>query len=754
MSFSVKNHAELEEIIVTSPPREDNLQNVAHSIRYLSGAEIIRSNINTLDEAQQFIPNLQMTETGLSTQIFIRGMGTGNSQGFEQSVGQYVDGIYYGRQQLLRAPLFDLSQLEVLRGPQSIVFGKNSIAGALNIESAKPTEQLEGYVNLSAAPEQSAHKVTAALSGPLSEDVRARIALYQAESDGYIENRVNGDGVASHERAIRGMLDWDVSENLQLSFKGEHNLFDTRGRPVEIIGDDPAVAGPFAGLNYNAILGALGHPNAITESKLDYHNDIGSSQFSDNQLDLISLGAKYEFNGYTFISQSGYLAYDFQENCDCDAVVVPVFDVLSEEDFYRVSQEFRLISPTGEVFDWVLGAFYHDSELNFSDDLRLPENSLLNGALNPAFAALPGTQASRNYASDSELWAIFGQFRWQLSETIQMNLGGRYTQERKNGSRRIDILDSATQMPQVQGVAALYENVFSVISEQGSGHNVDGRLKEESFTPLVDIQWRPVDNTMLYASYTTGFKAGGFDPRANTPESFEFDDERARSFELGSKSVFEDGTLELNTALFHTGYNDLQVSQFDGGVAFNVTNAAEVDVQGVEVDGRWAFFDGFLLGYSLAYLDREFVDFTGGNCYNRQLPDGDTINGVELCDYSGQSGRFAPKWSGSVSLEHHYTLGNKLDLLSSVYVNYLDEHDVHSRLDPAFRVDAYSLINLRVALESQHWELGLLINNVTDESSISFADNVALSGSTFGTNTYLGYVNPPRTVVGQLKLKF
>ncbi len=182
----------LEEIVVTAQKREEGLTDVPISIVVTSGEKIKEAGIYKIEDLQNYVPNLQMTESGISTQMYIRGIGTGNNQGFEQSVGQYVDGIYYGRQQLIRAPMFDLARVSTLRGPQSILFGKNSIAGALSLTSAAPTQEYEGSFSISNDFEHSTTQIELVMSGGLSDTVSGRFAVRKYDDDGYLVNTFNG----------------------------------------------------------------------------------------------------------------------------------------------------------------------------------------------------------------------------------------------------------------------------------------------------------------------------------------------------------------------------------------------------------------------------------------------------------------------------------------------------------------------------------------------------------------------------------
>ncbi len=259
---------------------------------------------------------------------------------------------------------------------------------------------------------------------------------------------------------------------------------------------------------------------------------------------------------------------------------------------------------------------------------------------------------------------------------------------------------------------------------------------------------------MLFASASTGFKSGGFDTRANTEASFEFEEEEATSFELGAKTTLADGAAELNLALFYTEYENLQTSQYDGKVGFTVGNAKESVIQGVELDGRWLLTEGLTMLYALSYLDFEYTDYSNGNCYQGQTPDGDVIDGVSLCDYTGKTGGYAPKKTTNLGFNYVYPMGGKLELRSSLDFQYVDNHDVHTNLDPAYDIDAYTTVNMRVGINADNWSLALLGKNLTDKEVLTFVGDAPLSGSTFGTTSRYGFVKPPRTVTVEASYKF
>ena len=754
----------LEVIEVTAQKRSENAQDTPISMNVLTADDIQEKSIEKIDDLQYSVPNLHMTETGISTQLFIRGIGTGNNQGFEQSVGQYIDGIHYGRQQLLRMPFLDLERIEVLKGPQSIMFGKNSVAGALNLASAKPTQDTEIKLGIQYQPTIGAIEYTGVVSGGLTDTLSARLAIRDYSEDGYIENTFkNRDETIRDETALRLSLLWEPSDAINILLKVEHDEFDGEGRQIEVIRDDPALAGyPIPGATFSQILGLLGHPGAISDDDFNFKRQADAEESNTNTLDNATLTANFALGNYTLTSVSGFVAYDFVETCDCDYTAAPIFSVFIDESYQQFSQEIRLVSPIGGAFDWLGGLYYQTSELGFDDNIKIPDNSILGLISAGALAPLTGQGAGRNYQLDTDIWSAFFQGRYHITDALTLTLGARFTHEEKTASRVINITDLSTgDITQDPMSPVLFDNVFGIQSEQSplspQGHNLNGKRDEDSFTPLVNISYKIDEDIMAYASATTGFKAGGFDARANNVNSWEFEEEDATAYEVGIKSLLLDDTLEVNLAFYRTEYDNLQVSQFDGVLGFNVGNAKETIVQGLEIDGRWIIRDGLSMQYGIAYLDHKFADFTNGNCYNRQVPDGDIgADGNQLCDYTGKSGQFTPKLTATIGFDY-FTEINFLGFeyfRTTLGLYHSAKQNVDVNLNPLYEIDSYNKVDMRIALEAEQWNIALFGKNMTNADVLTYVGNNPLSGSTFGTDTFYGFVDRPAIYGIQIDYNF
>jgi iron complex outermembrane receptor protein len=313
----------LEEVIVTATLRAESLQDVPVSVNALSGEKMMEAGIDKVEDLQAYVPNLTMSETGIGTNIYVRGIGSGINQGFEQSVGMYFDGVSYGRAQLSRAPFLDLARVEVLRGPQNILFGKNSIAGALSLHSARPSQEFEGMVSGLYEPNHGESAIDLVLSGPLTDRLGARLAVRKRDMDGYIENLTLGrDEPNRDESTVRLLLDWAATDNLQALFKFEVGKFDVIGRQIEIINDNPSTSTTpfFTGRTYSEILdntSVTGLPiidpftvdadSSVLNNTLDYKRS-SNGDLSNNDTQNFTMNIDYALDEYTLTFITGIMS--------------------------------------------------------------------------------------------------------------------------------------------------------------------------------------------------------------------------------------------------------------------------------------------------------------------------------------------------------------------------------------------------------------------------------------------------------------
>lgn len=774
----------LEEMLVTAQKRVQSLKDVPISVNAIGGEKLEKDGITGIERMADYIPSFNMTQTGIGTNISIRGITSGVNQGFEQSAAQFVDGIHFGRAQLARAPFLDIERVEVLRGPQSILFGKNSTAGAISIITAKPTDEFEGKITALYEPEYGEEDLRLVVSGPLTETLSARVALLNRTSDGYFENTTLGrDEAQEEERVIRGTLAWKPTDNWNITLKVEDGSFDSDGRNIEVV--RPVELPVDGAVPYANVLSALTGGTYTLDTQQDFKRQ-SNGDFSYNNTENATLTIETDIGNHTLTSVTGYNAYDYRELCDCDFIGLPIFYIDSMEDYEQFSQELRIASPTDGAISYIGGLFFQSSELKFDDIIGVPTDSLLGIAVNPAFR---GSSSNRNFKQESDLAAVFAQVTWNITDQWHLTLGGRYTSEDKEASRRqYHVAPDGTALP-VGAPTDPYNGLFGLFNIEAYD-TVYGDRSESGFSPQINLQYDLNSTDMIYLSYTTGFKSGGFDVRANahpdplvnnavnaTPVdhdndpstapiplnapitgTFEFEDEEVTNYELGGKFTLAGGAAEINLALFRSEFSDMQTSQFDGGVSFNVTNAAEAIVQGLEIDGRWAVTDDILVRGGAAYLDFEYDKFPNSQCYFGQVDNIAPI-GDNFCDASGARREFTPEYQGNLGIDHTYRFANGgLELNSTLDLIFSDKYLTTPSLDPKLQQDAYMKVNARIALSNadKTWELALIGKNLSDENILTYANGLPVASVlTGGTgNGYYAFYERPRTIALQGTVRF
>jgi len=748
---SLADELMLEEVIVTAQKRAQGLQDVPISISAVSGEKIQDFNISSLGDLSGSVPNLQITKTGITNQIGMRGVYSGSNKGFEQSVAMYVDEVYYGRGQLIRLPLVDLERVEVLRGPQPTLFGKNAIAGAISLTSKKPTDEFEASISTLYEFEHDESKTVAIVSGPLSEQLAGRLVLSYREMDGWMENTtLKREEPNVQETYARGTLVWDNDENLNVTFKVETSEFDTAGRSME--NHTPVGA-------YIPLAGALNVDVDEDERRQD------NGQESDNQVNNLVLNVEYELGEYTLTSTTARVEYSARELIDVDYTALDVFNGTNQgEDFEQFSQEFRIASPTGGSFDYIAGIYYQDSEMDVFDNLYFG-SALGASALRYAVNGV----SRKTFEQDADVWSAFAQFNWHITDDLSLTLGARYSDEDKEGARTL-INDGSNTSGIPAGVVAPIaltpqQGFDATLGQLGIyNHSVRDDRNETTFDPLVNLQYNINDDVMVYASYTEGSKAGGFDMRSNSlptgfpiAGTFEFEDEQATSYEVGAKFGFDRG--EINAAVFYTEYEDLQITQFDGAVGFNVQNAAESEIKGIELDGRYLLAENLLLTASIAYLDYEYKDYDVAQCAPAvaatQTP---SSTSPGLCDFSGERAANTPELSGNLSLSYEHGIGDWGLMSYAVNMDYSDDYYASSTLDPNSKQSSFTKWGARIGLESVegNWQLAVIGNNLTDERILTQSTALPLS-ETLTSNAgvaYYGIYERPRNVAVEFTYNF
>ena len=750
----------LDEIIVTATKRSVALQDVPIALSVVTGDKIEALGLAELEDVALYMPNVHIAEGAITPLLFVRGVGSGMNPGFEQSVGTFIDGVYYGRGQHSRAALLDLERVEVLKGPQSTLFGKNTVAGAMNITTARPTEEFEGYIDAAFESEVDGVSVSAMLSGPLSDTVRVRVAAKKSDDEGWMTNTAAGGDAGPEEDnlAIRGTLEWDASDSLVFTLKAERNTYNVVGRQQVI-----SIANPAATVLYRTFGDAGFSP------RFDYVRSartIVPPEFHDTEASRVQLTAIYDWGDLAVTSITAVTGYDYQDNFDGDYSALQFLERSRLEEHDQFSQEFLLTSPGGDAVDFLAGVYFQTAELT-SDQTTLVRFTGLppvDAGVRAQIDAALGTNLQAGdidadlfafFDQDTTTISAFGEFTFNLRDDFRIVTGLRYSKDEKevSKSRFQSEVGSATPDPFLAGV-------YGPILQFSGTYAYTLERDENHLTGNVGLQWDPNADSMLYLNVSSGYKAGGFDEdnALGSLANAEFEDETVLGVEAGGKFTVLDGRGRINAALFHSKYEDLQVSTFDGNAGFVVGNAAESVVTGLEADWTCAVTGHLILSGALALLNAEYDSFPSSACTSTQFTAWVAAgNPRATCtqDLSGRPLQFAPDWAVSVAGRYVRPVGNDLELGLSVDINASDDTVIAADGDTLLDQKAHEKINARISLGTTDgkWLIAVVGKNLADEATTTFGNDVPL-GSLGFDGTYFQHIDPPRTFTLQGRWSF
>jgi iron complex outermembrane recepter protein len=668
----------LEEVVVTARKQEESLQDVSISVSVMSGEYIDDNGLTRLANVSELIPGVTVAPSPVGDGLFIRGIGSGENQGFEMSVGTFVDGVYYGRGRSSRQPFLDAERVEVLRGPQPTLFGKNIVGGAFNITSRKPTDEKEAALDVYWEPEYNTYQTTGILSGPVSDELAMRVVARVATTDGYISNSLNGnDETARDDWMLRGTAVWTPSSALSITFKAEYANNELDGGRAQLSQAAPALAG----------LSSAVDPRA--EFDLDF-NKSGpgtlapfNKEFDDSTASAGVMTIEWNLSDQsTLTSISSFSGYEVDYSFDVDFAPISFIHQMWDQEYDTWAQEIRLSSREGETISYMAGIYLSNEDL--SNDKDLP----VNFAAVPPLAGLPSGLRLQHFDQETSTQSAFGQLTWSATDDLSLVFGLRYTRDKKEAKKDLFWTTIGSTTP-VDALGGLFSSIGL-----GTPHNYqDLSRTTTNWSGNLTAEYR-VGDIMFYGSYTEGFKSGGFDESNTTgliPDII-FDDENVKSVELGFKSRLLDDQMQLNVAVFRSEYDNLQVSTL-GVASLVVGNAAASTTQGIDVDAQWALSERLLLSMSYQGLDASYDDYPTGACYFGQPG--------PFCDLSGEDLQYAPNSAGTIKLQWDDQLTSSWRYKIDVDTVYTSDFYTAGDLDPFLKMDSYTKWNARVAVYSE-----------------------------------------------------
>lgn len=709
-------------IIVTATRREQTLQEVPISVAVVSGDQIEKSGILLFDDVQDTVPNLQVDRTNGNFAITMRGLGAGTGNlSFEQSVGLFVDGVYLSRARSFQNPLLDVERVEVVRGPQGALFGKNTNAGAISVVSRRPTRDFQGFVRAGGEIEQGGWNLEGAVSGPISDTLSVRLTGRAGEIGETMHNVITGRKEnGSRFTGVRGQILWEPSDDFEALVKVEHatNRMDGGATVFNNIGG-PACA--LCNAVRNSGVDVPEYPSFRRAAKTI------NPEYDDTETTSAQLTMNLDVGDWTFTSVSAYGKLDAGVTADYDGPLTFLESDITEKSD-SIFQEVRAQRPIGDGGAFIGGLTY------IKTDLHIQQASLFGAASAGVPLPLNGL-STRQFDQKGESWSPFASIEVPVSERIMLSGSLRYSREKRRGrARSFNVgVFPPTYLP----------------------YDLTETRTENLWDYSLRARYEFSRDAYVYLSYATGTKGGGFVSNDalllfninNGSATFQYDSERARSLEIGGKFRFMDGKGQLNVALFRTRFADLQVSEYNG-TAFITGNAASAISQGVEVDTSIGLGDHWTIGGTLGYLDAHYKDYPGGAClYDAPVtctPATNNLAGTRLVR--------APEWTASGFIEAKYPVSDGLQIIGRASANTQSRSFFQPDMNPLNSQPAFTKFDARLALgrEDGKWEVALVGRNLTDKVTISQAFNTP----TFGGDSHMALVGAPRTVTLQLSLDF
>lgn len=698
----------LEEVVVTALKRERSLQDVPASVVVIDGDSLAKANVTTALDLPAIAPGIliQVAPGGIPVAA-IRGIGSNASNNsFDQSVALFVDGVFAARGRDYASSLFDIADIQVLKGGQSAVLGKNTTIGAISLTTQRPTRDWEYSVGYSHEFALGSNTADVVLNIPVTATLAMRASGHYADLGGWQENTLidTADSPRTRTQAGRLSLRWQPTDELDWNLSYQQERFENTGTSLYVAGDSQGVV--------TALAAAAGDPNFTAAFNDRYRASprpgLGNDSLPNESKRLIST-LEYSWAGYSLTALSAYLRSDGEFFLNFNAL--PTSPVIFHSDRVGAdtfSQEIRLASPRLGAFDFLVGALYYDDDYDFDFGLD-------------SIAPMPVQGAEyTDYAQRTEAASGFASATWHLSPALEATGALRYTSEDRSAHYSRTIIRPGAL------TAALFRP-FAPVTLSRSGSDLDGSAT---------LQYRFDNSPMVYASYSKGTKSGGFANNPNDPtllrpdgtRAAEYGDEVARTVELGAK-IGSAAASYLNATLFEVNVADFQTSLFSG-TNFIVKNV-DIRSRGVEAEGALLATDNLRFRAAVTY-----------------------VSGVNKAPSATERRELvrSPKWSGIAGLNYLHEIGPRWTLEADANVEFRSGiYFQDNPLSPVPRSPGFGRVGLRLALSDMQngLEIALVGRNLTDRRVANYGTGLfpSLPGA------YLASSEPPRTIALQVLLK-
>lgn len=766
-----------DDIVVTARQRNETLMEAPVAVSAVSGAQISRLGLTDTRELVKLAPSLsiEQSSSGAGGSISLRGIGTSPSNaGFDQAVSVNIDGVQTGRARIIMLGMLDLEQVEVMKGPQALFFGKNSPAGVINMTSKGPTDEFSGYGRIGYELEADELILEGAVGGPLSSSFGARLAVRYRNMDGWLRNTA-GQLTSSPFAGPNNLPQAPATDRPgEKELMGRLTLaFEPEGSPLKAVlklaAMDYENDGPSAGQQlYNCgafktpVVTYAGIPaiavDPFGDCKFDakYSNGALPNGYADNwpyakqdpyskiKMALASLRFDYAAEDFTITSITGLFNSNTRYFDNFDATVFMAYNAAERENYTALSQELRFATDFDSPFNFMFGFYYQNTKLEF-----------FNASL---IAPLPVDPATGNYhtwekpgQTDGNTYSAFGQISWDITPEIELSGGLRYTYEVKDSN----MVNSYVHPPLSGTVLAPQGKIFT-------DHFTDNNV-----SPEVTLTWRPNQDFTTYVAYKTGFKSGGFGISTNlipaniTADSIRFESEEIKGFEGGVKARLLDRSLLFTGSLYTYKYSNLQVNSFDAATtSFRITNAASARVKGFELGLTAKPTEWLNLNGGLNYNNARFLDYLSGCWGGQTQATGCNVlnsNGSYSQDRSGQALTRAPDWTFNAGVDVDIPVGSNWKIGLSGLTRYSSDFFAIDNGNPYGKQDAFWLFDasIRLASVDGRWDFAVLGRNLGNEYFTGYVAEKPGAPTTPGiTSQLMGLPNRTRQIALQATMNF
>lgn len=662
----------LGNVVVTAEKRETNIQDTPVSITAITAETLEAEGVRSIEDIAGFTPGLVVGgNAGFQFPISIRGISAApNGIGSDSPAAIYVDGVYLGRPTSAVFDMVDLERIEVLRGPQGTLYGRNAVGGAINITSKKPSDELEVFGSASFSDLEES-RTQASISGPISDTVGYRLSASYRNTGDWLDNTDGRRVGGGNGLALRGALDFELGDNLNLIVRGDYTDIDDPyySKRIELLGTVLPVAS-----NYDTMT-----DNEVSFSKREMWGVSAEANLDIGDLSLISISAYRESFSRTQIGSDGII----------DRVLRSGSAPGEGEDQNQFSQELRLVSPGGEKVDWILGGYYFTETGNF--DLNI-ENY---GA---------GVSIDFSPYTTTDNFAAFGQADIHLTDALSLTAGLRYSWEKKDFTFRSQVVPLTVNADVNIPVTSVPNSTAAIA--------LDDDDTWSSWTPKIGLNYDLSEDVLLYGSYSQGFKSGGFNSIGSDPA---YDPEKVSAWEVGMKSDLAGGRVRLNASAFYYDYTDLQVRVPIAVGVIQVQNAANAEIYGGEIELQAIPVDNMLVTAGLALNHARYKDYLQTPV--TECPGGAYDAVTSTCDLSGNALNRAPDTTFSLTALYDFELANGATVTPRLSYQYEGKSYYTEQNLPYQGHNGWESLGARLtyATADDGLNLSLFARNITDD---------------------------------------